>query len=92
MAKEKMIKLGNGNEILLEQGKDSCSHKWDYANTVYYTESGKKITPYTFIQWVSYTSQFRFELISAHQDALDDPIVSAIVECKKCNKQEEILK
>lgn len=65
--------------------QDTCEHSWN-GDTVFYTSSGKRITPYTYKQWTSYTAQMREPLIHKHQEEIGDPIISGGVTCSKCKK------
>src|SRR5688500_6193628 len=64
---------------------DKCQHQWD-GDTIFFTKSGKMITPHTFLKWAGYTAKMREPLIHAHQEHLGDPILEGAVSCSKCRK------
>ncbi len=80
-----LIDLGNG-VIGFIDGPNGCKHVWK-GDVIYYTQSGKRITPYTHMKWVSYTSEFREILIYEHYEMIGDPIVEMCSTCKKCKKE-----
>lgn len=61
----------------------TCEHNFS-GDTVYTSESGKKIYWHTYRQWSSYTEQARGEFIIQHHEAIADPIVQISVCCKHC--------
>lgn len=64
---------------------DTCNHNWN-GDTIFFTKSGKMITPHTFPEWASYTAQMREPLIHKHQQEIDDPILEGAVSCSICKK------
>lgn len=83
-----VIKIGD-SLAFIDGIPDKCQHD-DVGSTIHVTASGKTITWKTFKKWASYTSQLRDPLIIAHQETINDPVVSASVSCSKCGRPWEI--
>lgn len=62
------------------------NHNWK-GDTIFYSSSGKRITPSTYIKWASYTAPLREKLIYEHHLLIDDPIVSATSSCNNCKQE-----
>ncbi len=81
----RFIQLGNKISVFID-GDSSCDHKWE-GSSVMYSESGKKITVYTYLQWSSYTDEYRQQVIRSYHESICDPIVEITSTCSKCNKE-----
>lgn len=81
-----LIILPDGSHAFIDGVPDDCEHNWN-GDSVYYTQSGKRITIQTFLKWAGYTSQYRSKLIHNHQNDIFDPISSGGVTCSKCKKE-----
>lgn len=64
---------------------DKCHHVWN-GDTIFFTKSGKMITPHTYPKWAGYTAQLREMLVHDHHNETDDPILEAATSCSKCKK------
>ena len=80
-----MKKLNNTTTIFVDGG-DNCDHKWN-GGTVMYSESGKRIDVYTYLQWASYTDEYRQQVVQAYHESICDPIVETVSTCSKCGKE-----
>lgn len=80
------IVFEDGTSVFIDGGKCCENNDWK-GDPIFYSKSGKRITPYTYLKWASYTSRFRQMLIYLHHDEIDDPIVEMTSTCKKCGKE-----
>lgn len=76
------LDLGNGMTAFID-GPDECQHKWN-GPSIMYSSKGLRITPYTYMKWVSYTSSYRDGLVYQHHEDIFDPIVMCTSSCSKC--------
>lgn len=76
---------GSRISVFIDGIPDKCEHD-SLGGNYYVTESGRTITPLTFREWSSYTSEARDPLIFARQEAEADPIVGGGTTCSKCKK------
>jgi len=81
-----LIILPGGGHAFIDGVPDECDHEWN-GPSVFYTQSGKRITIATFLKWASYTEPMRNKLIHEHQDRVCDPITTGGVTCSKCKKE-----
>ena len=79
------IIIGNGFSAFIDGLPDTCKHEWN-GDTIFFTKSGKMITPHTHKEWASYTAKMREPLIHEHYNKIDDPILEGAVSCSKCKK------
>ena len=85
--KHSIMIVGKDFSAFIDGIPDKCQHDWS-GDEIFHTESGKTITPVTYLPWASYTSRIRNELIwRYHEEILFDPIVEGTVTCRKCNKE-----
>lgn len=76
-----------GNSIGFIDGPTTCEHHNWNGDTIFYSASGKRITPLTYLKWASYTAPLRERLIYEHHEEIDDPITSAFGSCKNCKQE-----
>jgi len=79
------IQLPNGNAFI-DGLPDKCEHEWN-GDTIFFTASGKRITPYTYLNWTKYTEKVRNDLIQDYHRKIEDEIVGGTSSCSKCGKE-----
>lgn len=78
------IDLGNGAHVFIDGIPDTCPHK--HEDEVFQSKSGKWIYWHTYRQWASYTADMRRQLIFAHHNGIEDPILLGTSECRQCKR------
>ena len=80
--------LIEGTVIHIDGVPDTCNHKWN-GDTVFISQSGKRVEWHTYHQWRTCTSEFRNRLIQEYHQEIEDPIVGGWSTCSKCKKEFE---